>query len=117
MKSLSLALVAGLVLSTACSSTATDGTPTTTTNIVTLTATSFEPSTITIKVGETVTWKWQTGTHDVESGTSCTPDGKFSSGEPVSGADFEHKFDTAGTFDYFCSVHCAGGMVGKVIVQ
>ena len=101
----------------ACTS-ATDATSTTAAvNTVTLSATTFEPATITIGVGETVTWKWSTGTHDVKSGTSCAPDGNFSSGEPVTGATFEHKFDTAGTFDYFCSVHCAGGMVGKVIVQ
>lgn len=108
-----LAIVAALV---ACSSTDSTGT-TSTGATVTLRATAFEPSTITVKVGDTVTWKWAEGTHDVESGTSCTEDGKFSSGEPVAGGTFEQKFDTAGTFDYFCSVHCAGGMVGKVIVQ
>jgi plastocyanin len=106
-----------LVVLAACSS-ATDTTPASASaNTVTLNATSFEPSTITINVGESVTWKWATGTHDVESGTTCTPDGKFSSGEPVAGGTFEQKFDTAGTFDYFCSVHCGNGMVGKVIVQ
>lgn len=106
-----------LVILGACSSTATDDPSTTATNVVTLNATTFEPATITIKAGQTVTWKWATGTHDVESGKSCTPDGKFSSGEPVAGGTFEQKFDTAGTFDYFCSVHCGSGMVGKVIVQ
>jgi plastocyanin len=107
-----------LVALAACSSTET-GAPgsTTATTTVNLTATAFEPATITIKAGDTVTWKWTTGTHDVESGTACTPDGKFSSGDPVAGGTFEHKFDAAGTYDYFCSVHCADGMVGKVIVQ
>lgn len=113
-----LALIStALVGLSACGSTATDDTSTTPTTTVTLNATSFEPATVTIKAGETVTWKWAAGTHDVESGTSCAPDGKFSSGEPVAGATFEHKFDTAGTFDYFCSVHCGAGMTGKVIVQ
>ncbi len=77
----------------------------------------FEPSTLTIKVGETVTWKWAEGVHNVVSGTSCKPDAKFTSGTPVSGATFEHRFDTAGTYDYFCEVHCQGGMVGKIVVQ
>ena len=116
MKRLALVLPLLAVLA-ACGSTATDDTSTTATNTVSLTATAFEPATITIKAGETVTWKWVTGTHDVESGTSCAPDGKFSSGEPVAGGTFEQKFDTAGTFDYFCSVHCGSGMVGKVVVQ
>jgi plastocyanin len=102
----------------ACSSTE-DGASSgaTSANTVTLTGTAFEPATITVKVGQTVTWKWATGTHDVKSGASCTADGTFSSGDPVAGATFEQKFDTAGTFDYFCSVHCGSGMVGKVIVQ
>jgi plastocyanin len=115
LKSL-LVVLPVLVVLAACSS-ATDTTPTTATNTVTLNATTFEPATITIKVGESVTWKWATGTHNVQSGTSCAPDAKFSSGEPVAGGAFEQKFDTAGTFDYFCSVHCGTGMVGKVIVQ
>ena len=106
-----------LVVLGACTSAATDPPDTTATNIVTLRATSFDPPSITIKAGETVTWKWAEGTHDVESGTTCAPDGKFSSGEPVAGGTFEQKFDEAGTFDYFCSVHCGSGMVGKVIVQ
>lgn len=84
---------------------------------VTLRGNAFEPSTVTVKAGDTVTWKWADGTHDVESGASCSPDGTFSSGDPVAGGTFEHKFDTAGTFDYFCSVHCLGGMTGRVVVQ
>ena len=115
MKNAALVLPVLLVLAS-CSSTATDATSTTV-NTVTLSGMAFEPATITIKAGETVTWKWASGTHDVESGTACTPDGKFSSGDPVAGGTFEQKFDTAGTFDYFCSVHCGSGMVGKVIVQ
>lgn len=117
-KSLAAVIPALLLVLAACSS-AEDGTSsgTTSPNTVTLQATSFEPATITVKVGDTVTWKWATGTHDVKSGTTCAPDGKFSSGDPVAGGNFERKFDTAGTFDYFCSVHCGSGMVGKVIVQ
>lgn len=84
---------------------------------VTVKSNTFEPSTITIKVGQTVTWEWESGVHNVVSGTSCTPDGKFTSGSPVSGATYDHRFDEAGTFDYFCEPHCSQGMVGKVIVQ
>lgn len=84
---------------------------------VTVKSNTFEPSTLTIKVGDTVTWKWAGGIHNVVSGTSCKTDGKFSSGTPVSGATFEHRFDTAGTYDYFCEPHCTVGMVGKIVVQ
>lgn len=117
MKLLLSVLLPVLVVLAACSSTEDGTSSTASANTVTLRATSFEPATITVKVGETVTWKWATGTHDVKSGTTCAPNGKFSSGDPVAGATFEQKFDTAGTFDYFCSVHCGSGMVGKVIVQ
>jgi plastocyanin len=112
------AMLLPLLVVAACSSTE-DGTSSgaASANTVTLRGTTFEPATITIKVGQTVTWKWASGTHDVKSGATCAPDGKFSSGDPVAGATFEQKFDTAGTFDYFCSVHCAEGMTGKVIVQ
>jgi plastocyanin len=72
---------------------------------------------VTIKAGQSVKWVWVSGTHDVVSGSSCSPDGKFKSGSPTSGTTFTQKFDTAGTFDYFCTPHCSAGMTGQVIVQ
>lgn len=79
----------------------------------------FEPATVTVKPGDTVCWLWEGGNHNVVSGASCSPDGKFSSGAATSkvGTVFEHKFDAAGSFDYYCDPHCAIGMVGKVVVQ
>jgi len=111
------ALVLVVTLAACSSATADAPTSPTTGATVTLRASSFDPGTITVKVGETVKWNWSEGTHNVVSGTNCTPDAKFSSGDPVEGGTFEQKFDTAGTFEYFCSVHCSAGMVGKVIVQ
>lgn len=84
---------------------------------VDVTNTAFQPSEVTIKVGDTVKWRWVSGVHNVASGTNCTDDGKFRSGDPVSGATFDHKFDAPGTYEYFCEAHCAMGMTGKVIVQ
>src|SRR5688500_3859870 len=89
------ALFVFVATAAACTSATTDVTPGASTNVVTLRGVTFEPATITIKVGETVTWKWESGTHDVKSGTTCSADGKFASGEPVAGAQFEQKFDTA----------------------
>lgn len=112
---------------TGCSSettTSSPGTPTdgggggTTTTTVTISSNQFSPATVTIKAGETVKWTWSGGTHNVVSGTSCTSDNKFTSGAPASAPNtFEHKFDTAGTYDYFCQPHCSAGMKGQVIVQ
>ncbi len=78
---------------------------------------AFTPATVTIKKGQAVRWVWSSGTHDVVSGTSCSSDGKFTSGPPASGTSFERTFDEAGTFDYFCTPHCSMGMTGKVIVE
>ena len=85
---------------------------------VDLSGASFSPSTVTIKAGETVRWVWKSGSHNVVSGKSCSPDGKFSSGNlQAPPTTFEHTFDAPGTFDYYCDPHCGMGMVGKVVVQ
>src|SRR5687767_3370566 len=55
----------------------------------------FDPPSVTIKVGQTVQWKWGGGTHNVVGGTNCTPDtgpNKFTSGDPTSGGTFDKKF-------------------------
>ena len=78
----------------------------------------FSPKTVTIRAGEVVRWVWLDGVHNVASGASCTHDGAFRSGEPVTGATYERKFATAGTFTYFCEPHCqSDAMVGTVIVE
>ena len=80
--------------------------------------TVFVPSTLTVKVGQTVTWKWAASGHSVTSGDSaaCTPDSKFDSTILATGATFTQKFDTAGTVNFFCLPHCGAGMKGSIIV-
>jgi plastocyanin len=71
----------------------------------------FNPSEVTVKAGDTVTW-----TNDDGVGHDVTGD-SFKSGEPgalENGDTFEHTFDKAGTFDYVCTVH--PGMKGTVKV-
>ena len=71
----------------------------------------FEPAELTIGVGTTVRW-----TNDGPSPHTVTADdGSFDSGEMGQAATFEHTFDTAGTFSYFCEIHPA--MTGTVTVQ
>lgn len=88
----------------------------------------FQPSSVTIHVGDTVMWTWDFGGHTVTSGSSCSaPDNKFCSpsniadcsASPTSnaGATYSHTFTSAGTFPYFCIPHCQMGMTGAVIVQ
>lgn len=79
----------------------------------------FSPKEVTIKAGQTVRWVWGGGTHNVVSGSSCTPDAKFSSGKTtgVVGTVFEFTFDKPGTYPYYCDPHCDIGMTGTVLVQ
>ena len=78
----------------------------------------FIPSTATINVGETVTWKnVDNAAHTATSGTPADgPDGVFDSSLIMAGgASFSHTFNVAGTYDYFCMVH--PWMAGTVVVE
>jgi plastocyanin len=80
----------------------------------------YKPKTVSVKVGDTVEWIWDGGTHTVTSGTSCTKDGKFdSSVHSTAKFRFTHTFTEAGTFGFFCDFmdHCTGrGQEGTVTV-
>lgn len=92
------------------------------TNAVTLTTSSFNPGSIVIAAGTTVTWTWDSCTADPYGygGASCvshniTFDDGQTSTEQSSGS-FSRKFDVVGTFKYHCSVH-GPSMSGQVMVQ
>lgn len=78
---------------------------------VTIKGSAFDPATVTIKVGETVTWTNQ----DSPTHTVVGDNNEFKSGNLATGATFSFKFDTAGTYAYHCSIHPS--MTGTVIVQ
>src|SRR5215212_11003528 len=71
---------------------------------------SFEPGTVTVPVGTTVTWT-NTGSH---SHTVTADDGSFDSGRLDPGEQFPHTFDQPGTFTYHCGFHPE--MQGSVVV-
>ena len=76
----------------------------------------YIPNTVPIKAGVTVTWKnVDTAAHTVTSQKVPTPDLSFDSGMIMVGGSFNHKFDKAGTYDYYCMVH--PWMTGKVTVS
>ena len=78
----------------------------------------FDPPEIRIKANQTVRWVWVTGRHNVISGSACTPDGTFSSGTTDATPNtFEHKFEKAGSFPFYCDPHCGIGMKGKITVE
>ena len=86
---------------------------------------TFSPSTVNILVGDTVHWTWAAGGHTVTSGSPCTVDSAYCSpndtncstaGTSNTGATYSHTFNQAGTFSYFCRIHCSFGMTGAVNV-
>src|SRR5579864_3950577 len=76
----------------------------------------FDPANMTVKIGTTVVWtNKDSASHTVTSGNpSAGPSGTFDSGLIKSGNTFQYKFASAGTTDYFCTIH--PWMTGKVSV-
>ena len=81
-----------------------------TANAISIANGAFNPSTLTISIGETATWTLTNGTHTVVS-----DDGSWQSGSLSTGGTFTHQFDTAGQFGYKCGIHSS--MTGTIIVQ
>ena len=79
---------------------------------------SFEPETVTIKVGDTVKWTNNgDNPHTTMSGTDGKSDGLWRSKRLPNGKSFEHVFNEAGIFPYFCEPHILFKMTGTVVVK
>ena len=81
----------------------------------------FSPASVTIAVGDSVTWRWEgNNSHSVTQGTtpnaSEDPTRLFDSPIKSSGT-FGYRFTSAGTVPYFCRPHFASGMKGTVKVE
>jgi plastocyanin len=72
---------------------------------------AFSPSTITVKVGSSVTWT----NADTAAHTVTADDGSFDSKSLDPGKTFSTTFAKAGTFAYHCTIHTT--MTATVIVQ
>ena len=79
----------------------------------------FVPETLTVSKGTTVSWT--NGDSTLHTVTSGNPEAGNSSGTEfdssylAAGKTFQHQFNTAGTFDYYCTLHPY--MKGKVVVN
>jgi plastocyanin len=78
---------------------------------VTIANFAFDPATVTVNVGDSVTWNNQDGT----AHTATAGDASFDTGNIAAGGSATITFDTAGTFAYVCSIHPQ--MAGTVVVQ
>jgi plastocyanin len=77
----------------------------------------FDPASVTIPTGTTVTWRWVSGFHNVVPTGNPTFTGN---GAPVSPpTTFSQTFTTPGTYLYYCVVHGtpSSGMRGTIVVQ
>lgn len=102
-----------------------------------MSANRFEPGTLTVPVGTTVTWKnTSSKAHTVTAYEAELPEGAsyFASGgydSQVAAVDawfdgfggrldagdrFEATLEVVGSYGYYCIPHEAGGMVGEVVV-
>lgn len=95
----------------------------------------FEPASVTVKQGTTVTWE-NVGSvsHTVTAYADGIPDGapyfasggfesertarqRVTDGLIAAGGTFEHTFERSGTYKYFCIPHESSGMTGSVQVK
>ena len=72
---------------------------------------AYEPATLEVAVGTTVTWT----NDDSLPHTATSADGDFDTNTIAAGTTAEITFDTAGTFDYVCAFH--PGMAGTIVVS
>ena len=86
--------------------------------VINLSSLTFNPSTTTVKVGTTVTWRNDEPiTHTVTSGrfegvdkntglrSSQNPDGTFNAKLAGKGKTFSFTFTQPGTYTYYCDIH------------
>ena len=75
---------------------------------------AFNPKSLTVKVGATVSWKnLDQFPHEVTSAAG-DPGTPFDLGPQASGATVTHTFTAAGTYHYYCNIH--NYMTGTIVV-
>jgi plastocyanin len=78
---------------------------------VTIANKAFGPNAATVAPGQSVTWHWGDGPHNVH--VTAGPE-QFDSGIKTAGSSYTRAFTTAGTYSYQCDVHPS--MRGQVVV-
>jgi plastocyanin len=97
------------------------------TTVQTTDALKFDPATLTVAKGTTVTWRntsqiGHTVTADPSKAETASdavlPSGvqPWDAGTLNPGSSVSHTFDVPGTYKYFCQPHEAAGMLGTIVV-
>jgi plastocyanin len=106
-----LLLIMAIVTVSGCANNQTTSNTTADPNTIIIQDFAFQPSTLTVSAGTTVTWINRDGTnHPVASDT-----GVFSSGTLNQGESYSYTFNQTGSYPYHCTVHPS--MTGTVIVN
>jgi plastocyanin len=95
--------------------------PPSTSNAVAVQNNRFSPAATTVAAGTTVTWTWDSCDDDGYGGRVCvehsvTFDGAGGGSARQSTGSYQRQFNTAGTFNYRCTLHGAA-MTGQVVVR
>lgn len=72
---------------------------------------SFDPTPLTIGVGDSVTWT----NVDQFAHTATADDGSFDSSDIDPNAEYTHTFGSAGDIKYHCDIHLH--MTGRIVVK
>lgn len=72
---------------------------------------AFNPATITVTAGTTITWTNKDGVNHTVTSTTAL----FDSGTIANNGTYSHTFNSTGTFTYTCTIH--PDMAGTVIVN
>jgi plastocyanin len=76
----------------------------------------FTPNSLTgVKIGDTIEWVWVSGVHTASS--VSVPNGAASFDFSISSGKAKYVIKVAGTYDYQCNFHGAGGMTGSFVVD
>lgn len=87
------------------------------TRVVSMKNNVFDPVGLYVDPGTTVRFEIASGSHSATAYEQRIPAAAdpFDSGVIADGG-FEYTFEEPGTYDYYCSPHRAGGMVGRIVV-
>jgi plastocyanin len=77
---------------------------------VTIEGFAFSPKTVTVNVGDTVTWR-----NEDSTAHTATDSGKFNTGDIAPGSSKSVTFNAAGRYSYICAIHPT--MTGTVVVR
>ncbi|MDZ7289826.1 MAG: plastocyanin/azurin family copper-binding protein [candidate division KSB1 bacterium] len=88
-------------------------------NEVWIIASGFDPATLTVAMGTTVTWINKDNVkHDVTSGLPGNVANDFDPSPNLNPNDrYSVTFTRRGTFNYFCTIHRTAHGTGKIVVQ